>query len=160
MNLIVCMNQNLGIGLNGNLLYNIPQDMEYFKSKTTGKTVIMGRKTYQSLRIKPLPNRRNIVLSKSENIPNVEVCKSKQDVLNLISDIPTSDIYIIGGSNVYKSFIDVVKVAYVTKIYDTSLADTFFPINFDTLPNWILAEKSKIYSHNGLKYSFNVYKNI
>lgn len=160
MNLIVCMNENLGIGLNGNLLYNIPQDMEYFKSKTVGKTVIMGRKTYQSLRIKPLPNRRNIVLSKSMDISNIEVCKSKQDILNLISDIPTNDVYIIGGSDVYKSFIDIVQTAYVTKIYDTSLADTFFPINFDTSPNWILSEKSRIYSHNGLKYSFNVYKNI
>ncbi|MGN1412198.1 MAG: dihydrofolate reductase [Oscillospiraceae bacterium] len=160
MNLIACIDKNLGIGLKGNLLYNIPQDMEYFKTKTYGKTVIMGSKTYQSLRVKPLPNRRNIVLSKSLSIPDIEVCKSKIEVLELIKDTPKNDIYIIGGNNIYETFLDVTSMAYITKVYSSSMADVFFPIDFENSPNWILLEKSKIYEYQGLKYSFNTYKKV
>lgn len=160
MNLIACIDENLGIGLRGNLLYNIPHDMEYFKTKTYGKTIIMGSKTYQSLKVKPLPNRRNIVLSKSLDAPNVEVCTSKIEVLELIKDTPKSDIYVIGGSKIYQTFLDVTSMAYVTKVYSSSFADAFFPIDFENSSNWILLEKSKIYEYQGLKYSFNVYKKV
>lgn len=159
MNLIVCINETLGIGLNGNLLYHIPQDMEYFKSKTLGKVVVMGSRTYQTLRVKPLPNRRNIILTKSKlDVPNVEICHSKEEVLKLIYDTPQDDIYIIGGSSIYQTFLDTISIAYVTKVYDTCLADTFFPLDFEKSLEWHLIDKSQVYEYQGIDYSFNVYK--
>lgn len=162
MNLIVCLDENLGIGFNGKLLYHIPQDMQYFKNNTDNKTVIMGRKTYQSLRVKPLPNRRNVILTKSKelSIPNVDICHSKSEVLNLLKDTPSKDIYIIGGSSIYETFLDVTSMAYVTKVYSHSTADTFFPLDFKASHNWILEEKSPIYEYQGLRYSFNVYRKL
>jgi len=161
MNIIACVNQDWAIGYKNNLLYNIPKDMEYFKSITLNKTVIMGRKTYQSLKIKPLPNRYNIVLSKTFQAEDVTICQDILSVYQSIKDIPPNDIFIIGGEKVYKSFIDDCSTAYITKVYDDgSIADTFFPINLDISNEWSLVEQSQIFKHENIQYSFNIYKII
>lgn len=157
MNIISCVSGNWAIGYNNDLLYNIPNDMEYFKSKTINKTVIMGKNTYQSLRVKPLPNRNNIVLSRSCQLSDVLVCRSINEVYSHIDDIPTDDVFIIGGESIYKSFIDDCSIAYITKVLDIRIADTFFPLNLDTSTIWTLAEKSQTFKHGNLKYNFNTY---
>lgn len=157
MNIISCVSSNWAIGYNNHLLYNIPNDMEFFKSKTLNKTVIMGSNTYKSLRVKPLPNRNNIVLSKSSNFKDVLVCKNIHEVHKNIMDIPTDDIFIIGGESVYKSFIDDCSVAFITKVFDVPIADTFFPLDLDEASNWKLVETSKTFECNNLRYNFNTY---
>lgn len=160
MNIIACINNNWAIGYNNTLLYNIPNDMEYFKSKTFNKTVIMGKNTYLSLKVRPLPNRNNIVLSSSLYDNSVTICRSIKDIYNSIADIPTNDVFIIGGELIYKTFINHCSTAYITKVRDYSLADTFFPLNLDTSNNWILMDTSKIFKYNNIEYSFNIYKNL
>lgn len=160
MNIIACINNDWAIGYNNTLLYNIPSDMEYFKSKTFNKTVIMGKNTYLSLRVKPLPNRNNIVLSSSLHDSNITICRSTKDIYSSIADVPTDDIFIIGGESIYKTFIDYCSTAYITKVQDSCLADTFFPLNLDTSAKWNLIDTSKIFEYNNLKYSFNIYKNV
>jgi len=158
MNIISCVSSNWAIGNNNHLLYNIPSDMEYFKSMTLNRTVIMGRHTYESLKIKPLPNRNNVVLSSSCKYDGISICRNIEEVYRLIANIPTDDVFIIGGEDVYKSFIDDCSTAYITKVLDIRNADTFFPINLDDSNNWHLVQQSKIFEHNGLNYSFNVYR--
>jgi dihydrofolate reductase len=160
MNLIVCVNEVWAIGDGNRLMYNIPQDMQYFKTKTFNKVVIMGRKTYQSLRVKPLPNRYNVVLSSSLELTgeSLTVCRNVQEVYEVIEKFPTDDVFIIGGAEVYRTFLDVCTTAYVTKVYDHRSADVYFPLNLDSSPNWSLCEKSQTYTFDGLNYSFNVYR--
>ena len=85
MTIIACVDRNWGIGYDGKLLFDIPQDMEHFKKVTSGKTVIMGRKTFDSLRVKPLPDRRNIVLTKNRDFSfeGVEAAHSIDELLKL-----------------------------------------------------------------------------
>lgn len=120
---------NDGIGKGNQLLFpNQKADMRHFKELTTGHTVVMGRNTFESLNNKPLKNRRNIVLSKtlSTNTDGIEVMTSVEDVLNSISDNET--VFIIGGSQIYKLFIEYAHEMELTTIFEGGQdADTFFP---------------------------------
>ena len=123
-----------GIGINNKLPWHIPSDLKRFKQLTTGQIVVMGRKTYDSLpdRFKPLPNRLNVVLSKTTKIdhPQVDTFSDFSDLLKLTED-PNSkyygkDIWIIGGSSVYHSLISHVQEVHETVIQEVYLADSFF----------------------------------
>lgn len=120
---------NDGIGKGNKLLFpNQKADMRHFKELTTGHTVVMGRNTFESLNNKPLKNRRNIVLSKtlSTDTDGIEVMASVKDVLDSISDNET--VFIIGGSEVYKSFLKYAQEIELTTIFEGGQdADTFFP---------------------------------
>ena len=120
---------NDGIGKGNQLLFpNQKADMRHFKELTTGHTVVMGRNTFESLNNKPLKNRRNIVLSKtlSTDTDGIEVMTSIEDVLNSISD--NEEVFIIGGSKVYKSFLKYAHEMELTTIFEGGQdADTFFP---------------------------------
>lgn len=162
LSMIACIDYNTnGIGFGGKLLYNIPEDMKFFKHMTNGKTVICGRKTYESLPIKPLPNRNTIVLtSKDFTVPNNVYLADKEQIrgyleaLNIIGD----DCYIIGGENVYKEYISLCSKLYITEVIsdEVIICDTYFPkINED---EWKLIEHSswKKYSDK-IKYRFTKY---
>ncbi len=152
------MDSNWAIGNNNSLLYNIPQDMQHFKDITTNKTVIMGRKTYESLRVKPLPNRNNIVLSSTMPPKDgILVCKDVHSLNTILDNIPSSDIFVIGGETIYSLLLDRCSVAYITKVKAHCSADTFFPLNLDTSSVWHLKESSSTYTYHGLEYSFNMY---
>ena len=126
---------NDGIGKGNQLLFpNQKSDMQHFKELTTGHTVVMGRNTFESLNNKPLKNRRNIVLSKTlstntdgvEVMSSVEVMPSVEAVLNNIKD--NEKVFIIGGSEVYKSFLKYAHEMEITTIFEGGQdADTFFP---------------------------------
>jgi dihydrofolate reductase len=160
MQLIACVSSDWAIGYQGELLYNIPQDMQYFKTITTNKTVVMGRKTYESLRVKPLPHRNNIVLS-STMPPNdtILVCNDLQSLELSLSSVPPNDVFVIGGETIYSLLLDRCSTAYITKVKGSRSADTFFPLNLDTAKGWLLKECSPTYTYNGLEYSFNTYVN-
>ena len=125
---------NGGIGEKGKLPWHISKDLKNFKELTINSTIIMGRKTWDSLPIKPLPDRRNIVISNSpqsniESYTSIEGC-----IESLNNDTKISDVYIIGGMSIYKFFYKHANTLHITFIHkrypDT---DTFFPISLDTI---------------------------
>lgn len=162
MNAIVAVDENWGIGCAGKLLVHIPKDLKYFKEKTVGKVVVVGRKTLQSFpKGKPLPNRTNIVLSRDKKhfIEGVLVCHSLEELEQSLEQYTSEDVYIIGGEEIYKALINKCEKAYVTKIQAEFGADTFF-VDLDTLENWVLQEESDIQEENGILFRFCCYKNI
>lgn len=128
VSIIVAAAQNGAIGLNNQLLYRLPNDLKRFKALTTGHTIIMGRKTFESLPKGALPNRRNIVLSRQEGLryENAECYSSIEEAL-MQCDY-TEEVYIIGGGELYKQTISLAKRIYLTLVDDTPAeADAFFP---------------------------------
>tara|TARA_S200000501_G_scaffold378922_1_gene445026 strand:- start:5297 stop:5779 length:483 start_codon:yes stop_codon:yes gene_type:complete len=145
IHLIWAQDRNNAIGVNGNLPWNIPEDLKNFKKLTLNKPIIMGRKTWDSLKFKPLPKRRNIVLSSKQKIDNAEIYKNIHFLLNelIISNIKS--IFIIGGAQVYKEFWNLATHLHITLISkNCENADTFFPIKY----NMIEKEFKKINSEN------------
>lgn len=129
--LIAAVDQNLALGSSGNLLFRIPEDLKLFKRLTTGQVVLMGRKTFESLGCKPLPDRVNIVISTTKKYENDEVITF--DSLTTAIEyskqkFPDKDLYIIGGGKVYRQctrLADEVILTVYGKVYEE--ADTYFP---------------------------------
>lgn len=161
MKAIVAVDLNWGIGCNGKLLQSIPEDMKFFKEKTMGKVVVMGRETFESLPGKaPLKDRVNIVLSRNKlfHEDRLIICNSINETLDELKKYDKNDIFIIGGEMIYKQFLAHCEEIYVTKIKNKYLADTYF-LNLDKDPNWVLVESSEDKEYKGIKYSFTKYKN-
>lgn len=126
MNIIVAVAKNNAIGKNNNLLWHIKEDLVYFKKTTLGATVVMGRKTFESIG-KPLPGRRNVVVSKSMNdAEGIDIFRSIEEALGSCN--PNEEVFIIGGGEIYKQSISLVQRIFLT-IVDVNIpdADTFFP---------------------------------
>ncbi|MBQ4057266.1 MAG: dihydrofolate reductase [Bacteroidaceae bacterium] len=127
ISIIVAIAQNNAIGLENKLLYWLPNDLKRFKSLTTGHTIIMGRKTFESLPKGALPNRRNIVLTRQEiTFPGAERYASLEEALKQCKE--EEEVFIIGGASVYRESIQLADKLYITYIEDTpAQADAFFP---------------------------------
>ena len=127
INIIAAVAQNLAIGYQNKLLYWLPNDLKRFKALTTGHTIIMGRRTFESLPKGALPNRRNVVLTRSQiTFPGAETFPTLQAAL--ASCAPDEDIYIIGGASVYKEALPFADRLCLTEIQDRPVqADAFFP---------------------------------
>ena len=170
---IVCVDKNWGIGYQGDLLIKIPEDMAFFKDKTSGHTVIMGRKTYDSLPIKPLPNRENVVITrqvykdeygryKDENGIVYAELEHVKNVFKFIKENlqenSCNEMFVIGGGAIYKELLSYCDTAYVTKVdYAFENADTYFP-NIDNLQEWEVESVSETKEYNGVNYQFYQYK--
>ncbi|MDR2556302.1 MAG: dihydrofolate reductase [Bacteroidales bacterium] len=156
INIIVAIAANDAIGNKGDLLWHLPEDLKYFKRITNGHTVVMGLRTWHSLPVKPLPKRRNIVLSDVPvSIDGVEVYNSVEDMLPHLKD--DEQVFIIGGGMVYRQFLPIAETLYITHVLRDFEADTFFPeIAADT---WCVKEESEIFTDgkSGLQYKFVVY---
>ena len=162
MNLIVAVDKNWGIGYQGDLLVKIPQDLKFFKEQTTGKVVIMGRKTLESMPGgRPLPSRLNIVITNQKNytVEGAMVAHSVEEALELTKDYKKEDIFVIGGEAIYRQMLDKCTIAYVTKIDHKYKADTFFP-NLDQLEDWEAAHVAAVQIYQGLEYSFCKYERV
>lgn len=127
LSIIVAIAQNNAIGNNNDLLCHLSDDLKRFKALTSGHPVIMGRKTFDSLPKKPLPNRRNIVLTRdaSFDYPGVEVVNTMEQALSVVPS--DEEAFIMGGATIYEQFLPYVDKLYVTWIYQDFTADTFFP---------------------------------
>lgn len=127
VNIIAAVARNRAIGYRNQLLYNLPNDMRHFKELTTGHTVIMGRRTYESLPHGALPNRRNIVLSRSvRNLPGCEVYGSLDEALTACA--ADEEVFVIGGESVYGEAMTHALRLYLTEVDDTPKQfDTSFP---------------------------------
>ena len=155
---IVAVDENWGIGYNGDLLEHVPEDLKRFKELTTNNIVVMGRKTWDSLPKKPLPNRLNIVVT-SKQIEDMENVKflSLEEAIRYIINYKPKDVYIIGGESIYKEFLPLCKEIHLTKIFKHhDQVDTFFP-NLDNLDEWILTDQSSLHSYKNLAYQFCLY---
>lgn len=128
MNIIVAIADNYAIGKSGDLLCYLPDDLKHFKALTTGATVVMGKKTFFSLPRRPLPNRRNMVLTRDVSFTHegVDVAHSIEELTSTLT--PEEKVFIIGGGEVYRQFMPLAKELHITHIHHTwEDADTFFP---------------------------------
>ena len=161
MNVIVAVDKNWAIGYQNKLLVSIPADMKFFRQTTTGKVVVMGRKTLESFPGSlPLKNRTNIVLTKNEHyaVPGAVVVHSTQALLEELKKYDSEDIYVIGGDSVYRQMLPYCTFAHVTRIEHAYRADAYFPA-LNQLPNWELAGDSEEQTYFDLEYSFLLYHN-
>lgn len=156
MNAIVAISKNWGIGCDGKLLFNIPEDMKQFKEKTKGKVVVMGRKTLESLpNGQPLFERVNIVLTKDVSYTNGRaiVVNSIDELMETLTEYNTKDIFIIGGSSIYKQMLPHCDTVYLTIVDKVDMkADAFFPRL--SISEWFCETVSKKKHYKDLSYKF------
>ncbi len=160
MNIIVAVDNDWGIGRNGQLLFRISEDMQNFRSQTIGKVVVMGRGTFDSLPKKqPLEYRENIVLSAHmEARDGVKVCKDPVSLFEMLSCYNSEDIFVIGGASVYCLMLEYCQYAFVTRIFGNFGADRFFP-NIGDDGRWKLERITSKNSFEGVLYRFEMYSN-
>lgn len=153
MTLILVMDNDYAIGKNGGLLYSLPLDMKHFRETTKDSAVVMGRKTYESFPKRPLPNRENIVLSRSKS--EIEGARVFNNVEEMLSYVKTLDkkVFVIGGGEIYRLLLPYCDEAIITRVYDSFGGDVFFyDIEHDAA--WELAESSPVYETNGKTIRF------
>jgi len=155
LSIIVAIAKNGVIGGNNGLLWHIPEDLKHFKKITSGHSIIMGRKTFESIG-KPLPHRRNIVVTRnpSFNADGIEIANSLDKALDLVRD--ESEVFIIGGGEIYKQALPIADKLYVTRVHESYEGDTYFPpISPD---EWQLISSDKQSPTDGPGFTFEEYK--
>lgn len=161
MKAIVAVDQKWGIGYRGSLLQRIPEDMKFFRETTSGKVVIMGRETFESLPGKaPLKDRINIVMTKNPSFidDRVVICRSLEELFSKIKGYEMDDVFVIGGESIYNQLLPYCNEALVTKIEDTYLSDKYF-VNIDKEKTWRLVYEGETKTHDNVQYRFSEYKN-
>ena len=162
MDMIVAVDENWRIGINGGMLTSIPEDMKFFRTMTKDSVVVMGRKTLESFPGgKPLKNRVNIVLTKNSayNPEGVVTVGDFDRLFDELKKYPDKKVFCIGGDSIYHAMLPYCKKAYVTYIYRAFDADTDFP-NLDQDSQWKLSDVSETQEHNGIRYEFRIYERV
>ena len=152
--IIVAIGENNEIGKDNDLLWRISADMKRFKTITTGNTIVMGRKTFDSLPKGALPNRRNIVLShQALEFENTEVFSS----ISKITEATTNDkqVFVIGGASLYEAFINKVDKIYLTKVHASFDADVYFP-QFN-MSEWTVLEEENVPKSDKNEYAHSFF---
>ena len=160
MKAILSADRNWGIGNGNKLLVSIPSDMKFFRQTTTGKVVVMGRKTLESFpNGQPLKNRTNIVLTENPDyrVKDAVIVHSKEELLKTLEQYDTEDIYIIGGESIYRMMLPYCDTVLVTKIDRAFQADTFFP-DLDKLEEWEMTEEGEEQTCFDLEFRFTKYE--
>lgn len=160
MKLILAADKNWAIGNKGGLLCHLPGDLKFFKEKTTGKTVVMGRGTLESLPgKKPLPKRENIVISSNPDyvVEGATVVHSHEELFEYLKGKDSDEVMVMGGVRVYKDLLPYCDTCYITKIYESFDADTWF-VNLDEMPEFEVAWESDLQEENGIEYRFFEYR--
>ncbi len=158
LSIIVAIAKNYAIGKDNQLLWHLSEDLKRFKQLTTNHTIVMGKKTFESLPIRPLPNRRNIVITDDIN-EKIEGCLMAYSIDEAIDQCDDNqENFIIGGASIYTQFMPIATKFYLTKVHKDFEADTFYPeIDFS---EWEIIEKQEnlFDEKSGLSYSYLVYK--
>ena len=157
ISLIAAIGKNNELGKGNTLLWHMPADMKYFRETTKGHTVIMGRKTFESIG-RPLPNRKNIVITRDKNYGKggVEIVHSLEEALKKIG---SEEAFIIGGAEIYKQAMDVADKLYITHVdAEDKDADAFFSEIIPILWNETSHIEHKKDSENPFNYTFSVYE--
>ncbi len=154
ISIIVAISTNNAIGKDNQLLWHLPADLKHFKAITTGHPIIMGRKTYDSIG-KPLPNRRNIIITRQKDLTleGVEVVHSIADAIALCKE--ENEVFIIGGAEIYKSALASTSRIYLTTVHQQYEADAFFPILTKEEWNIINQEYHPADEKNSVAYTFS-----
>lgn len=158
ISLIAAIGKNNELGKGNTLLFHLPADMKFFRETTKGHAVIMGRKTFESIG-KPLPNRKNIVITRDKSYlrDSVDVANSLEEALEKAKG--EKEIFIIGGAEIYKQSMEYADKLYVTHIdAEDKKADTFFPEIIPIVWNEISHEEHKKDKNNPFNYTFSVYE--
>lgn len=154
ISIIAAVGRNHELGKNNDLIWHFHKDMVFFRETTTGSTVLMGRKTFESLP-KALPKRRNIVITNDKNYTaeGAEVCHSIDEALELCKN---DKVFVIGGGKIYQQFIDMADSLYLTEVEaECADADTYFPkFNKADYNREVLAE----HEENGIRFLHVLYK--
>ncbi len=161
MKLIAAVDNDRNIGNKGGLLFSLTDDMKFFRETTSGKVVVMGRKTLESFPgSKPLKNRVNIVLSRSgHSVEGAEFVTSVDELLRKLREYDTDDVYVIGGAEIYALLLPYCDTALITQVDTVAAeADAKFPIL--NSGEWELAGCSQAYENNGISFKFTTYKRI
>ena len=160
MNLIVAVDNNWAIGNKNELLIRIPNDHKHFREETTGKVVVLGRKTLETFpQGLPLKNRTNIILSRDKDykVKDAIVVHSIEELLEELKNYRDEEIYIIGGDSVYRQMLPYCNVAHVTKIDYEYEADAYFP-NLDEDEEWEITADSDELTYFDIAYQFLKYE--
>ena len=160
MNIIVAVDNNWAIGNKNELLVRIPNDHKHFREETTGKVVVLGRKTLETFpQGLPLKNRTNIILSKNPDyqVKDAIIVHSVEELLEELKKYDDEDIYIIGGESIYRQMLPYCNVAHVTKIDKEYEADTYFP-NLDQDEAWQITADSDEQTYFDIPYTFLKYE--
>lgn len=152
VSIAVAVSKNNAIGKDNQLLWHLPNDLKFFKKITSGHSIIMGRKTFESIG-RPLPNRRNIVLTNSTdfNHPDVVVAHSIPDVLQLISK--EEKVFVIGGADIYRQFLPLASEIYLTKVDVELEGDAYFPVLSEK--DWTIVSKESYSIDERHHYSYS-----
>jgi len=160
MNIIAAVDKNWGIGCKNQLLVRIPNDQKMFRQTTTGKVVVLGRKTLETFpQGLPLPNRTNIILSgnKDYKVKAAIVVHSIEELLEELQKYDSKDVYIIGGESVYRQMLPYCDTAYLTRLDHAYEADSYFP-NLDEDAAWKVTAKSDEQTYFDIAYEFVEYR--
>ena len=160
MNLIAAVDKNWAIGKNNQLLVRIPMDQKFFRETTTGKVVVMGRKTLESFPGGvPLKNRTNIVMTHNPNyqVKDAIVVHSMDELHEELKKYPSEDIYVIGGESVYRQLLPYCDVVHATRIDMEYQADAHFP-NLEKDPEWVVTADSDEQTYFDIPYTFVKYE--
>lgn len=160
MKAILSADRNWGIGYQNRLLVSIPSDMKFFRQTTTGKVVVMGRRTLESFpNGMPLKNRTNIVLTgnKDYHVKDAVIVHSREELLEELKKYDSDEIYVIGGESIYRMLLPYCDTVYVTKIDRAFQADTFFP-NLDEMDEWVMTEEGEEQTCFDLEFTFTKYE--
>jgi len=156
ISIIVAVSDDWGIGRDNDLLWNIPEDLKRFKKLTTGKTVIMGKKTWESLPRKPLPNRTNVVITDipGEQIAEAVMAYSIREAVDKCEK--GEEAFIIGGGSIYRQFMPFADRLYITHVHSKAPADIFFPVI--DMNKWEVTEKEDFPAgENKPPYTYTIY---
>lgn len=160
ISIIVAVSEDWGIGKDNELLWHISEDLKRFKKLTSGNTVIMGKRTWESLPRKPLPGRMNIVLTDDpdETIKDAVTAYSLQDSLDKCDT--NKEIFIIGGGSIYRQFMPMADRLFITHVHRKAPADIYFP-EID-LNVWKITEKEDFMTDgdDGIPYTYTIYERI
>jgi dihydrofolate reductase len=158
ISIIVAVSDDWGIGKDNELLWHISEDLKRFKRLTTGKSVIMGKKTWYSLPKRPLPGRKNIVLTDiaGEIIEGSETVYSIEEALSRCSK--DEETFVIGGGSIYRQFMQIADMLYITHVHMKAPADIYFPEIDQKIWEVIEKEEFPASSEQDIPYTYTVYK--
>lgn len=156
LSLIVCMDANRVIGKDNELIWHLPEDLKYFRKTTSGHSVIMGRKTFESIG-RPLPKRTNYIITRDKNF-SAEGCIVINNINDILNNNTNEEIFIIGGAEIYKLFLPFADKLYITEIESEFEGDTFFPEFDKNVWTEIFKEKGLKDEKNPYDYYFKIYQ--
>jgi dihydrofolate reductase len=163
MKAIVIVDEKWGIAKNGDQPFYIPEDLKFFKEKTLGKVVVMGRGTLAALprRLKFLPDRINVVLTRQRDFVcrGVVIRNSIEDLEFYLAGYAPEDVFVIGGAEIYEQLLERCSKVYVTKVFADAECDKFFP-NLDRMDEWKCVKSSAVSVHNSVAYWFREYERV